>query len=128
LLGLNRATLYYEPAPETALNLQLMRLMDEQYLKMPFLGVLKMTTWLRGQGYRVNPKRVRRLLRKMGLEALYPKPKTTKPGEGHKIYPYLLRNLTITHINQVWSADITYIPLPRGFMYLVAVMDWSGAL
>jgi putative transposase len=64
----------------------------------------------------------------MGLEALYPKPKTTKPGEGHKIYPYLLRNLTITHINQVWSADITYIPLPRGFMYLVAVMDWSGAL
>jgi len=77
LLGLNRATLYYEPAPETALNLRLMRLMDEQYLKMPFLGVIKMTVWLRGQGYQVNPKRVRRLLRKMGLEALYPKPKTT---------------------------------------------------
>jgi putative transposase len=124
LLGLNRATLYYEPAPETELNLQLMRLMDEQYLKMPFLGVLKMTVWLRGQGYAVNPKRVRRLLRKMGLEALYPKPKTTKPGEGHLIYPYLLRNLAVTHVNQVWSADITYIPMPRGFMYLVAVMDW----
>jgi len=124
LLGLNRATLYYEPTTETALNLQLMRLMDEQYLKMPFLGVLKMTAWLRGQDYRVNPKRVRRLLRKMGLEAIYPKPKTTKPGEGHKTYPYLLRNLAITHVNQVWSTDITYIPMPRGFMYLVAVMDW----
>ena len=86
LLGLNRATLYYEPAPETALNLHLMRLLDEQYLKMPFLGVIKMTEWLRGQDYRVNPKRVRRLLRKMGLEAIYPKPKTTKPGEGSKTY------------------------------------------
>jgi len=124
LLGLNRATLYYEPVAETALNLQLMRLLDEQYLKMPFLGVIKMTEWLRGQDYRVNPKRVRRLLRKMGLAAIYPQPKTTKPGEGHKIYPYLLRNLAITQVNQVWSTDITYIPMPRGFMYLVAVMDW----
>jgi putative transposase len=124
LLGLNRATLYYEPAAETALNLQLMRLMDEQYLKMPFLGVIKLTEWLRGQGYCVNPKRVRRLLRKMGIEAIYPKPKTTKPGDGHKIYPYLLRNLAVTHVNQVWSTDITYLPMPRGFMYLVAVMDW----
>lgn len=124
LLGLNRATLYYEPVAETALNLQLMRLLDEQYLKMPFLGVIKMTEWLRSQNYRVNPKRVRRLLRTMGLAAIYPKPKTTKPGEGHQIYPYLLRHLTITHVNQVWSADITYIPMPRGFMYLVAVMDW----
>ena len=124
LLGLNRATLYYEPAQETALNLHLMRRLDEQYLKMPFLGVLKMTEWLRGQDYSVNPKRVRRLLRKMGLEAIYPKPQTTKPGEGHKTYPYLLRNLAITQVNQVWSTDITYIPMPRGFMYLVAVMDW----
>src|SRR5260221_6872524 len=81
-LGLNRATLYYEPAMETALNLQLMRLLDEHYLKMPFAGVLKMTVWLRGQDYHVNPKRIRRLLRKMGLEAIYPKPKMTKPGEG----------------------------------------------
>ena len=121
---MNRATRYYEPAPETALNLQLMRLMDEQYLKMPFLGVLKMTEWLRSQNYGVNPKRVRRLLRKMGLVAIYPNPKTTRPGEGHKIYPYLLRNLPIAHVNQVWSADITYIPMPHGFMYLVAVMDW----
>jgi putative transposase len=112
---------------ETALNLHLMRLLDEHYLKMPFAGVLKMTVWLRDQDYHVNPKRIRRLLRKMGLEAIYPKPKMTKPGEGHKTYPYLLRNLTITHVNQVWSTDITYIPMPRGFMYLVAVMDWSGA-
>ena len=121
---MSRATLYYEPVPETALNLQLMRLLDEQYLKMPFLGVLKLTEWLRSLDYGVNPKRVRRLLRKMGLEAIHPKPKTTKPGEGHKIYPYLLRNLPITHVNQVWSADITYIPMPQEFMYLVAVMDW----
>jgi putative transposase len=110
--------------PESALNLQLMRLLDEQYLKLPFLGVIKLTEWLRSQDYGVNPKRVRRLLRTMGLAAIYPKPKTTKPGKGHKIYPYLLRNLPITQVNQVWSADITYIPMPRGFMYLVAVMDW----
>ena len=103
---MNRATFYYAPAPETALNLQLMRRLDEHYLKMPFLGVLKMTDWLQRQGYRVNPKRVRRLLRKMGLEAIYPKPKMTMPGEGHKTYPYLLRNLAITHVNQVWSTEI----------------------
>jgi putative transposase len=124
LLGLNRSTLYYQPATESEFNLHLMRLMDEQYLKMPFLGVVKMTEWLRSQNYPVNPKRVRRLLRKMGLMAIYPKPRLSKPGEGHKIYPYLLRNLEITHVNQVWSTDITYIPMPRGFMYLVAVMDW----
>jgi putative transposase len=128
LLGLNRSTLYYQPATESEFNLHLMRLMDEQYLKMPFLGVVKMTEWLRSQNYPVNPKRVRRLLRKMGLMAIYPKPKLSKPGEGHKIYPYLLRNLEITHVDQVWgpegTPDITYIPMPRGFMYLVAVMDW----
>ncbi len=101
-----------------------MRLMDEQYLKTPFYGWPRMLVYLKRQGYAVNHKRVRRLLQKMGLQALYPKPKTTKPGEGHKIYPYLLRNLPITQVNQVWSADITYIPMPRGFMYLVAVMDW----
>lgn len=101
-----------------------MRLLDEQYLKTPFFGVIKMTECLRSQGYAVNPKRVRRLLRKMGLEAIYPKPKTTQPGEGHTLYPYLLRNLAITHVGQVWSADITYVPMRQGFMYLVAVIDW----
>lgn len=124
LLDLNRSTLYYEPATESELNLTLMRLLDEYYLQMPFLGVIKMTERLRSQGYEVNPKRVRRLLRKMGLVAIYPTPKTTVPNKEHKIYPYLLRNLPITHANQVWSSDITYIPMAKGFMYLVAVMDW----
>jgi putative transposase len=124
LLGLNRSTLYYEPATESEFNLHLMRLLDEYYLKMPFIGVVKMTQLLRSQGYEVNPKRIRRLLRKMGLMALYPKPKTTMPSKAHKIYPYLLRHLEITQVNQVWSSDITYIPMPKGFMYLVAVMDW----
>ncbi len=96
LLGLNRSTLYYQPATESEFNLHLMRLMDEHYLGMPFLGVLKMTELLRSQGYQVNPKRVRRLLRKMGLMALYPRPKTSKPNKEYTIYPYLLRNLPIT--------------------------------
>jgi putative transposase len=124
VLGLNRSTLYYEPAPESELNLHLMRLIDEQYLKTPFYGYPRMTAWLRRQGYTVNPKRVYRLMGKMGIQAIYAKPKTSRPGENHKIYPYLLRHLEITHINQVWSADITYVPMPTGFMYLVAVMDW----
>lgn len=124
LVGLNRSTLYYEPAQESALNLELMRLMDEQYLKMPFYGWPRMLAYLQRQGYEVNHKRVRRLLQKMGLQAIYPKPKTSVRGAAHKIYPYLLRGLEITRVNQVWSADITYIPMPRGFMYLVAVMDW----
>jgi putative transposase len=98
--------------------------LDAYYLKMPFVGVVKMTALLRSQGYEVNPKRIRRLLRQMGLMALYPKPQTTKPGKEHTIYPYLLRHLEITQVNQVWSSDITYIPMPKGFMYLVAVMDW----
>jgi putative transposase len=123
-LGLNRSTWYYQPAGASADNLHLMRLLDEQYLKTPFFGVIKMTAWLRGQGYAVNPKRVRRLLRKMGLEAIYPKPRTTQPGEGHTIYPYRLRHVAITHVDQVWSADITYVPMRQGFMYLVAVIDW----
>jgi putative transposase len=83
-----------------------------------------MTAWLRRQGYAVNPKRVYRLMQQMGIQAIYPKPRTSQPGEGHKIYPYLLRQLAITEVNQVWSADITYVPMPQGFMYLVAVIDW----
>jgi len=125
LLGLNRTTLYYEPAQESSLNLELTRRIDAQYLKTPFYGYRRMTVCLRRQGYAVNPKRVRRLMHTvMGIHALYPKPHTTVANAEHRIYPYLLRNLAITHPNQVWSTDITYIPMQRGFMYLVAVIDW----
>jgi putative transposase len=123
-VGLNRSTLYYEQAQESALNLELMRLMDEQYLKTPFYGWPRILAYFQRLGHHVNHKRVRRLLQKMGLQAIYPKPKTSVSSPAHKIYPYLLRGLEITHVNQVWSADITYIPMPKGFMYLVAVMDW----
>ena len=124
LTGLTRSGLYYEPRGESELNLELMRLLDEQYTQTPFYGVPKMTEALRNQGYVVNPKRVRRLLRQMGLEAIYPKPRLSKPAAGHRIYPYRLRNVVITRPDQVWSSDITYIRLRAGFIYLVAVMDW----
>jgi len=124
LIGLHRSSWYYQPAGESAFNLQLMRLIDEQYLRTPFYGSPKMTAWLRRQGHPVNPKRIARLMRLMGLQAIYPKPKTSIPGKDHRIYPYLLRNLEIVHPNQVWCSDITYVPMARGFMYLVAVMDW----
>ena len=124
LAGVSRAGLYYEPGGESALNLKLMRLLDEQYTKTPFFGVPKMTEVLRQHGYVVNPKRIRRLLRQMGLEALYPKPRLSQPAPGHRIYPYRLRQVVITRPNQVWSSDITYIRLRAGFIYLVAVMDW----
>jgi putative transposase len=124
LLGLNRATLYYEPAGESAENLHLMRLLDEQYLRTPFYGWPRMTAHLRRQGYRVNHKRVRRLMQKMDLQAIYPKPKTTRAAQERKAYPYLLRGLEISRPNFVWSADITYVPMRQGFMYLVAVIDW----
>jgi putative transposase len=124
LVGLNRSSWYYEPATESAFNLHLMRKIDALYLKRPFFGWRRMTTTLQKAGYPVNHKRIRRLMQKMGLQAIYPKHRTSQPGEGHKIYPYLLRNLAITGADQVWCADITYIPLRRGFMYLVAVMDW----
>ncbi len=124
LLGLNRATLYYTPATESTFNLQLMRLIDEQYTKTPFYGWPRMTAHLRRLGYQVNPKRVRRLMQKMGVQAIYPKVKTTVAAKDHTVYPYLLRNLDITQPNQVWCADITYLPMRTGFMYLVAIMDW----
>lgn len=124
LTGLSRSGLYYEPRGESAENLELMRHLDEQYTRTPFFGVIKMTEMLRQQGHEVNPKRVRRLLRKMGLEAIYPKPRLSEPAPGHRIYPYRLRNVTITRPNQVWSSDITYIRLRGGFIYLVAVLDW----
>jgi putative transposase len=126
LLGLSRSSYYYEPATETAANLALMALIDQEYTAHPFQGSRRLTTWLRGEGHAVNRKRVQRLMRLMGLEAVYPKPRLSVAGAGHKVYPYLLRNVTIERPDQVWSTDITYIPLPNGFMYLTAVMDWHS--
>jgi putative transposase len=124
LLGLNRSSLYYEAATETAENLRLMRLIDEEYTAYPFLGSRKLAEWLTAQGEPVNRKRVQRLMRLMGLEAIYPKPKLSQPGPGHKVFPYLLRGVTIDRVDPVWSTDITYVPLATGFMYLAAVIDW----
>jgi putative transposase len=126
LLELPRSTYYHTGVGESDENLQLMRLIDEQYLHTPFYGSRGMTQWLIRQGYNVNRKRVRRLLHVMGLEAIYPRRRTSVPCPEHRIYPYLLRNLAIERPNQVWSADITYVPLRRGFMYLVAVLDWHS--
>lgn len=124
LLGLARSSYYYEAQPESAYNLELMRLMDEQYTLRPFYGSRRMRDWLEGQGHRVCRDRIRRLMRLMGIEAIYPKPRLSIKDKQHRIYPYLLRNITIDHVDQVWSADITYIRLRRGFAYLVAIMDW----
>jgi len=125
LIGLNRASYYYQPAEESELNLRLMRLIDEQYLKTPFYGWPRMTVYLKQLGYQVNPKRVRRLMQLMGLQAIYPKPKLkNQTQKTHKVYPYLLRDLEIVRPNMVWSADITYVPMPQGFMYLTAIIDW----
>jgi putative transposase len=124
LLGLSRSSWYYEPVPETEENLRLMRLMDEQYTARPVYGSRRMTVWLVKQGEAVNRKRVQRLMRLMGLEAIYPKPRLSQAGKGHRIYPYLLRGVTVERPEQVWSADITYVPLRTGFMYLAAIMDW----
>lgn len=124
LIGLNRATYYTQPAGETPFNLHLMRRIDEQYLRTPFYGYPRMTAELQRQGYEVNHKRVARLMQLMGLQAVFPRQRLSQPAPGHTIYPYLLRGVTITHPNQVWSADITYIPMRQGFMYLVAIIDW----
>ncbi len=124
LIGLNRGTYYYEPAKETPLNLTLMRLIDEQYMKTPFYGSPKMTQYLRSQDYWVSPKRTARLMRVMGLQAVVPRRRMTRSNSDHRIYPYLLRNVPITKADQVWSADITYVPMNQGFMYLVAILDW----
>lgn len=125
LVGLNRSSYYYEPAQETEFNLMLMRQIDEMYLKHPFMGSRRMTRMLRRQlEVPLNRKRVQRLMRKMGIEAVYPKPKTTQRHPEHKIYPYLLRDVIVARPWQVLSSDITYIPMAQGFIYLVAVMDW----
>jgi putative transposase len=124
LLGLCRSSLYYQPASETAANLRLMRLLDQEYTAHPFLGSRRLTKWLIERGEAVNRKRVQRLLRLLGLEAIYPKPRLSAARAGHRVYPYLLRNVSIQRPDQVWSTDITYVPLACGFMYLAAVLDW----
>ena len=125
LVRIARSSHYYVGQGENALNVKLMRLIDEQYLSTPWYGARQMARHLRRQGYRVGRKRIRRLMRKMGLSAIYRKPKTSKPHPDHRIYPYLLREARIDRANQVWCADITFIPMPRGFQYLVAIMDWA---
>jgi putative transposase len=124
LLGISRSGYYYEPTATNPENLSLMRLLDEQYTRTPFYGVRKMKEWLETEGHYPDVKRVRRLLRLMGLEAIYPKPNLSFNGTDHRRYPYLLRNVPILRENQVWSADITYIRLRGGFVYLVAILDW----
>jgi len=126
LLGLNRSSLYYKSSGETEYNEQLMKVIDEQYVKTPFYGINKMTAWLHRQDHHVNHKRVRRLMRQMGLEAVYPRRERylSIPDRQHRIYPYLLKDVQIKQADQVWSADITYIRMHRGWVYLTAVMDW----
>ncbi|WP_296708901.1 IS3 family transposase, partial [Rhodoblastus sp.] len=124
LLSISRSSFYYEPQGETELNLALMLLIDKQFLETPFYGVQQMTWHLQNEGHPVNVKRIRRLMRLMGLMPIYQKPNTSKPAKGHKTYPYLLRGLRVDRPNQVWCADITYLPMKRGFLYLIAIMDW----
>lgn len=124
LLKISRSSLYYRPVNDNGGDLTLKELIDRQFMETPYYGSRRMTAWLRRQGHVVNRKRVRRLMREMGLVAIWQKPNTSKPTPEDKIYPYLLRNRTIDRPNQVWATDITYIPMPKGFLYLVAVMDW----
>lgn len=124
LLDLSRSTFYYRPVGEDAYNLALMRLIDEEFTKRPFYGVPRMTARLRMMGHGVNPKRVRRLMRVMGLEAIYPRPRLSANGPDHKVYPYLLKGVTIDRPDQAWATDITYVRLTHGFVYLVAILDW----
>jgi len=126
ILDLSRSSVYYRPVPIPEHDLALMRRIDEIHLKMPFLGSRKIRDLLQREGYSVNRKKIQRLMRRMGICALHPKRRTSLPGKGHKIYPYLLRDLPVVRPNQVWATDICYIPMARGFLYLVAVMDWHS--
>ena len=126
ILGVNRSSYYYKPKPIKPEELKLMRKIDELYTEQPSRGSRSIARQLRRQRIKANRKKVQRLMRKMGIEAVYPKPKTSRPHPKHKIYPYLLRNMTIDRPNQVWASDITYVPMERGFMYLVAIMDWNS--
>ncbi len=123
-LGISRSSLNYRRKVTCPEDLAVMKAMDQQYLSTPFYGSRRMRVWLGRQGQTVNRKRVQRLMRTMGLRAIYRRPRTSKPGPGHKVYPYLLGGMAITRPNQVWAADITYIPMAKGFLYLVAIMDW----
>lgn len=124
LLSISLSSFYYQPKGETAMNLMLMRQIDEQFLETPFFGMRQMTWHLRNEGHLVNEKRIRRLMRLMGLMPIYQKSNTSKAAKGHKTYPYLLRGLRVNRPNQAWAMDITYVPMARGFVYLVAVLDW----
>ena len=124
LVGVSRSSAYYTPRPLKAEDLEIMRIIDEQYLKTPTYGSRTMRNHLRRLGYKINRKRVQRLMQRMGIEAIYPRPKTSIANPQHRIYPYLLKGMDINQPNMVWATDITYIPMKRGFMYLVAVMDW----
>ena len=124
LLALSRSSVYHQPAPVSEQDLEAMRLLDEAHLQLPFYGSRRLSDWLGERVVKANRKRVRRVMRLMGLEALYPRPRTSRAGRGHKVYLYLLRELTVERPNQVWAADICSLPMARGFLYLVAVMDW----
>jgi putative transposase len=126
MLGIARSGVYRRPSAANDDDLALLRRIDELFTRWPFLGSRRMAAMLRAEGQAINRKRVQRLMRRMGIAALGPKPRTTKPAPGHTIFPYLLRDMTVERPNQVWAADITYIPIGRGFLYLVAVMDWSS--
>ena len=126
LLSISRSSVYYRPRGHSQRDMAVMKLIDQQYLTTPFYGSRRMRVWLGRQGHSTNRKRVRRLMRTMGLQAIYRRPRTSKPGPGHKVYPYLLGGMEITRPNQVWAADITYIPMAKGFLYLVAIMDWHS--
>jgi len=126
VLELARSSVYYRLKPVPALDLEIMRRIDEIHLKLPFYGSRRIRDWLQDQGYEVNRKKVQRLMRQMGIAALHPKRNSSKPGKGHKIYPYRLKGLRIDRADQVWCADICYIPMARGFLYLVAIMDWHS--
>lgn len=123
LLGLHRSGLYYQPCSESEENLTILRQLDEQYFKTPFYGVRRLTAWLEVQGYAINRKRVKRLMKLMGWQTIYRRPNTSKPCKEHRIYPYLLKDLSINRYNQVWAMDITYVPMRKGFMYLCAIID-----
>jgi putative transposase len=124
VLGISRSSVYYTPRPVSASDLVLMRRMDELHLDYPFAGSRLLQGLLAGEGYKVGRLHVSTLMKRMGIEAIYRRPNTSKPAPGHKIYPYLLRDLAITRPNQVWATDITYIPMAKGFVYLVAIVDW----
>ena len=129
LLGLNRTGLYYRARTQSARDGELMRLIDEQYTRTPFYGYRRMTVYLQQLGFRVNHKRVRRLMRKLGLEAVYPKPSLSRTaGKDHLTYPYLLKGVAVEYSDQVWATDITYIRLQSGFVYLLVIMDWRVRL